>query len=108
MDIKFKDKLLADLYEGKSTTDKRFKSNKKLVDKYIKTINKLKYASRIEDLYQLHSLNYEKLVGKLAGLSSVRIDGKYRLIFEESTMLSAESDSPIVVLLLEEISNHYS
>ncbi len=108
MNIKFKDKLLADLYEGKPTSDKRFKSNKKLVEKYIKTVNKLEYASRIEDLYQLHSLNYEKVVGKLAGLSSVRIDDKYRLLFEEATMLSDESDSPIVVLLLEEISNHYS
>lgn len=109
MEIEFKCQSLADLYEDKPTTDKRFKSNKKLVGKYIKTVDKLKIVTRIEDLYQLHSLNYEKLKGDLVGHSSVRIDDKYRLIFEEITSTPEQSGAitPIVILRIEEISNHY-
>lgn len=110
MDIEFKESELADLYEGKPTKDKRFKSNPKLVEKYIRTIDKLKTAFSIEDLYRLHSLNYEKLTGDLTGRSSVRIDKKYRIIFEEINSTSKREDTitPIVILSIEEISNHYS
>lgn len=110
MDIEFKQTELADLYEGKPIKDKRFKSNPKLVEKYIRTIDKLKTALNIEDLYRLHSLNYEKLSGDLAGRSSVRIDKKYRIIFEEINSASKQEDAitPIVVLSIEEISNHYA
>ena len=105
MDIHFRDTVLADLYEGKPVTDKRFKSNKGLVSKYLKTVDKLKYATEIEDLFRLNSLRYEKLVGDKLGLSSVRIDDQYRLIFEEITDPDTQQ---VVVLALEEISNHYS
>lgn len=105
MDIQFRDTVLADLYEGKPVADKRFKSNKGLVGKYIKTVDKLKYATKIEDLFRLNSLNYEKLVGDQIGLSSVRIDAKYRLIFEEITDLATQQ---VTILALDEISNHYS
>ncbi|MDQ1086772.1 type II toxin-antitoxin system RelE/ParE family toxin [Siphonobacter sp. SORGH_AS_1065] len=105
MDIKFRDTLLADLYTGKSVADKRFKSNKRLIEKYVKTVNKLKYATRIEDLFRLNSLNYEKLIGDRAGFSSVRIDDKYRLIFEE---VADPETQQVILLFLEEISNHYS
>lgn len=109
MEIEFKHQSLADLYENKPTKDKMFKSNDKLIGKYIKTVNKLKVATRIEDLYQLHSLNYEKLRGELSGHSSVRIDDKYRLIFEEITSTPEQEGviTPIVILRIEEISNHY-
>jgi proteic killer suppression protein len=105
MEIEFRDKLLADLYEGKVVSDRRFKSNQQLVNQYIKTVNKLHNALRIEDLYQLHSLNYEKLVGSREGQSSVRINDKYRLVFEE---VQDSNSKQVVLLALEEISNHYS
>lgn len=106
MDIQFQDQLLADLYEGKKVADKRFKSNPSLVKQYVKTVNKLSSVSRIEDMYVLTSLNYEKLSGDKEGQSSVRINDQFRLIFEE--ILSDNEPFQVILFALEEISNHYS
>lgn len=105
MEIELRTQLLVDLYEGRKVTDKEFRSNPALIKQHIKTVNKLKAATRIEDLFQLHSLKYKKLVGRLSGKSSVRINGQYRLIFVEE----AEEAEPLRVVLLgiEEISKHY-
>ena len=59
MQITFKNKLLEDLYENRKVNDKRFKSNPTLVKQYIKTVNKLKAATKVEQLYQFSGLNYE-------------------------------------------------
>jgi toxin HigB-1 len=106
MEILFQNQLLADLYEGKKVNDKRFKSNPTIVKQYVKTVNKLSAISRIEDMYVLTSLNYEKLSGDRNGQSSVRINDQYRLIFEE--ILSETEPFQVTMLALEEISNHYS
>jgi toxin HigB-1 len=106
MEILFQNQLLADLYEGKKVTDKRFKSNPTLVKQYVKTVNKLSAVSRIEDMYILASLNYEKLSGDREGQSSVRINDQFRLIFGE--ILSENEPFQVVMFALEEISNHYS
>jgi proteic killer suppression protein len=105
MDINFQNQLLADLYEGKKVNDKRFKSNPTLVKQYVKTVNKLFAINHIEDLYVLISLNYEKLSGDRIGQSSVRINDQFRLIFEE--ILSDTEPYQVIMLALEEISNHY-
>lgn len=106
MDIQFQNQLLADLYEGKKVNDKRFKSNPTLIKQYVKTVNKLSSISRIEDMYVLTSLNYEKLSGDRNGQSSVKINDQFRLIFEE--ILSDYEPLQVVMFALEEISNHYS
>jgi toxin HigB-1 len=59
----------------------------------------------VEQLFQFHGLNYEKLKGNLAGYSSVRINKQYRLIFEEVANTSKPFE--IVLFKLEEISKHY-
>ena len=104
MDIEFKEKALADLYEGKQSTNNRFKSNKKLVEKYIRTIDKLKNARRIEDLHQLRSLDYKKSIANRTGCSSVRIDGENRLVFEETTLVldKREGIALVVIFLIGE------
>lgn len=102
MEIVFKTKLLSDLYEHKKITEKEFRSNPKLVKQYIKTVNTLKAAGRIEQLFHLKSLNYERLIGDLKGRCSVRINQQYRLVFEEIS-----ANGVITVLGLEEISKHY-
>jgi toxin HigB-1 len=106
MEILFQNQILADLFEGKKVNDKRFKSNPTLVKQYVKTVNKLSAVSRIEDLYVLTSLNYEKLSGDREGQSSVRINDQFRLIFEE--FLSDNEPFQVIMFALEEISNHYS
>lgn len=102
MEIVFKTQLLANLYENKKVDDKRFKSNVNLVKSYIRTVNKLKSASKVEQLYQMTSLNYEALSGDRNGFYSVRINDQYRIIFEE-----VKENEKVKVLALEEISNHY-
>jgi proteic killer suppression protein len=105
MRIDFRSKLLEDLYAGEKVKDKEFRSNPSLIKQYIKVVNRLKEISKIEDLYPINSLNYEKLKGKLKGKSSVRINQQYRLIFEE--IYSENEPFEVNLLELEEISKHY-
>ena len=62
-------------------------------------------APNVEALYMLSSLNYEVLKGNKKGVSSIRIDKKYRLEFIISTHSSGESLITICSIL--DISNHY-
>jgi proteic killer suppression protein len=102
MEIVFRDTLLSDLFEGNKIDDKEFRSNPTVVKQYVKTVNKLRSATKIEQLFQMTSLNYEKLKGNRAGQSSVRINNQYRLIFEE-----IKKEGVVRILALEEISKHY-
>ena len=62
-------------------------------------------APNVEALYMLNSLNYEVLKGNKKGISSIRIDKKYRLEFLISTHSSGESIITLYSIL--DISNHY-
>lgn len=104
LQIVFKDQELADLFEGKKV--KLFQSNPQLVRQFVKVINKLKSAPKIEILYQINSLNYEALSGDKKGYSSVRINDQYRLIFEE--IREEKEPFNVKVIAIEKISNHYS
>lgn len=104
MEIEFTEEYLQELYEGE-IKDKRFKSNPQLVAQYVKTVNKLKSITKIEQLFQLKSLHYEKKIGNLKGKSAVYINQQYRLIFEE--IAGAEPPHEIKILALEAISKHY-
>jgi toxin HigB-1 len=105
MEIIFNDAELADLYEGKKSTNKLFRSNQQLVKQFVKVINWLRAVKKIEELYQINSLNYEKLKGDWNGYSSVRINLKYRLIFKE--IVSNEEPFEVLLIAVKEISNHY-
>ncbi len=105
MKLVFKDQLLVDLYEGKKVKDKRFRSNPQLKKQYQKTVTRLRNITRIEQLYQIQSLHYEKKTGDLKGKSAVWINRQYRLIFQE--IASADEPKRIEVLELEKISKHY-
>ncbi len=82
-----------------------FVLNPSLIKQYIKTVNKLRSVQKVEQLFQFSGLNYEKLKGNLKGMSSVRINQQYRLIFEEVANIAAPFK--IVLFSLEEISKHY-
>lgn len=58
----------------------------------------------ISGLMRYNSLNYEKLKGDKAGLSSVRMNNKYRVEFEEMT-----EDNKFIATIcnITELSNHY-
>jgi len=104
MDINFEKEYLKELYEG-VVKDKEYKSQPTLVKQYVKTVNMLKSVKRIEQLYQLKSLHYEKKQGNLKGKSAVYINHKYRLIFAE--IASEDPPFEINLLSLEDISKHY-
>jgi proteic killer suppression protein len=71
----------------------------------VKTINKLKSVTRVEQLFQINSLRYEKKQGNLKGVSAVRINDQYRLLFHE---VASDSETLVIDLFeIEDISKHY-
>lgn len=105
MEIVFADVELGALYEGIKPKKKEWKSNPSLVKQFVKTIEKLASAEKVEDLNTLGGLHFKKLTDDPDGMSAVWINDQYRLHFMEITN---DADPPQVVLLeIWEITNHY-
>ena len=68
------------------TDDKKHRFQPQIVNGYLKCVKALLNTSRMEDLYQYRSLNYEKLKGDKKGLSSLRINDQYRWNLRKSPM----------------------
>ena len=104
MNIQFETKALEELYTTGATSDSEYKRlSKDVIKCYVKVVNYLKAARRIEDLFLIKSLHYEKKKGDLNGVDAVWINAQYRLFF-----YSSPDETGIVVnALLFEISKHY-
>lgn len=104
MNTEFAEKALEDLYLTGTTSDRRYERLPgDIVKRYVKVVNYLRAARRIEDLYRINSLHYEKKSGNLKDTEAVWINDKYRLHFR-----SFPDDSGIIVnAILTEISKHY-
>ena len=63
----------------------------------------MKAVRRIEDLFLINSLHYEKKQGDLQGVDSVWINRQYRLLFYSSP----DEEGIVVNALIFEISKHY-
>ncbi len=74
--------------------------NKEIINSYIKKIDQLKSMIDINDLYSFKSLNFEKLINYKKWNYSIRINNKWRLIFN---ILNKE----IIIIEITELSNHY-
>lgn len=70
----------------------------------VKAVFSLISANCVTDLFRNNALNYEALQGDKAGISSVRINKKYRLEF---TVREVMNEQIITVCRLLDISNHY-
>ena len=105
MEIKFDKEYLEELYLKGKTSDKKHRFQPQIVNGYLKCVKALLNASRMEDLYQYRSLNYEKLKGDKKGLSSLRINDQYRLEFREIT--NANNQTTVEICSLVDITNHY-
>ena len=104
MNIEFENTALEELYANGATEDRQYKRlAKDIVKRYIKVVNYLKAARRIEDLYPIKSLHYEKKKGDLKGVDAVWINDQYRLLFQSSP----DNIGIVVNALLFEISKHY-
>lgn len=97
---------LKELYEEGKTSNKKYRFQKDIIKRYKNTIDNLRVAQKIEDLYLIKSLNYEKLSGDKKGLESVRINDKYRVEFVSS--IQGEEPNKITICEIIELSNHYS
>jgi proteic killer suppression protein len=104
MNIEFENAALEELYTNGATQDKQYKRlSKDIIKRYVKVVNYMKAARRLEDLFLIKSLHYEKKKGDLNGVDAVWINDQFRLLF-----YSSPDDSGIIVnALLFEISKHY-
>ncbi len=106
MEITFTKHYLKELYkEGKSSNKKHW-YQKDIIKRYKNTIDKLRVANKIEELYPIKSLNYEKLSGDKKGLESVRVNDTYRIEFVSSS--AGEEPNTITICAIVALSNHYS
>jgi len=104
MIVTFEKEYLKELYEYGKTSDKKLRYQPDIVKRYKKCVNFLKASGSIEILMQINSLNYEVLKGDKEGISSIRVNNKYRLEF----LVSETWDEPIITVRnILELSNHY-
>lgn len=101
--VTFEHQYLKDLYDNGKTTDKKHRFQPDIVKRYQQRIKTLASAPRIETLYQIKSLNYEVLSGDKAGISSIRVNDKYRIEFTVSLL----DNSVVTICNILELSNHY-
>ena len=104
MNIKFEDISLEELYTIGTTKDNKYKKlPKDIIKRYVKVVNYIRSVRRLEDLFCIKSLHYEKKKGNLKGVDAVWINDQYRLFFYSSP----DDEGIIVNALLFEISKHY-
>lgn len=104
MNIEFADTALEELYISGTSQSRQYKRlSKDIIKRYIKVVNYLRAARRIEDLFLVKSLHYEKKKGDLNGIDAVWINDQYRLLFHSYP----DKEGIIVNALLFEISKHY-
>ena len=105
MNVSTKDQALDELYKFGKTQDKKYKKlPKEAIKGYKKAVDYLKAVKRIEDLYRIKGLNYEKLKGDRKDQESVRCTDTWRLIFQSSPI---DSSLIITEICLIEITHHY-
>ena len=103
MIVTFDKEYLRELYEtGKGDKKHRFQPD--IVKRYQKRIDTLKRALNIEELLAIRSFNYEVLKGDKAGISSIRVNDRYRIEFIVSDQ---DSETIVYICNILELSNHY-
>lgn len=105
MVIVFDKDYLQELYYTGKCKSKKHRFQPSVIENYVNCIDILSSAVRIEDLFVFRSLNYEVLTGDKHGVSSIRIDRKYRLEFS----VNSSGTEPLIITIctIIDISNHY-
>lgn len=98
------ERLAALIADGYTTDRKLLKLGKDTLKAFLKAVKYLEAAKRIEHLYKMNSLNYERLGGKLKGYESIRCNKKYRIIFKS---FAREDETIITNINIIKLSNHY-
>ena len=105
MKIEFEQAYLRELYEDGKASGKKYRFQPQVIKQYMKAIERLEIANKIEDSYLIGSLNYEKLSGDKNGLESVRVNDKYRTEFKSHK--EGEEPQTITICSIVELSKHY-
>lgn len=104
MIVTFEETYLRELYEKGTTDNKKHRYQPDIVRRYRKCIQLMKSVPDIVSLTKYNSLNYEALVGNKTGISSIRVNDKYRIEF---TVRVSKEDLLVTVCNIIELSNHY-
>ncbi len=104
MIVTFEEVYLQELYEYGKTSDQKHRFQPDIVKRYQRCIDYLLDAIKVEDLFFINSLNYEKLKGDKQGISSIRVNNKYRIEF---TVRDSAEEPIVTVCNVIELSNHY-
>lgn len=104
MEITFEKEYLSELYYKGKTSDKKHRFQPEVIKKYKLRIEALESADCMEDLFQINTFHYEALKGDKAGISSIRVNDKYRIEFTASKI---ETETVVTVCNILELSNHY-
>lgn len=104
MEITYDKEYLSDLYYKGKTDDKKHRFQPPIIKKYIRVIDILKSAEKIEDLYRLNSLNYEVLAGDKKGIESVRVNDQYRIEFKSNKVVN---ETIVTICNILDLTNHY-
>jgi len=104
MEIKFDKEYLRELYDKGKTTDKKYRFQPQIVQKYRKTLDILESVAVVEDLFRYNGLHYESLRGDKEGLESIRVNNQYRIEFKTTKVVS---ETVVTVCNIIELSNHY-
>lgn len=79
------------------------KYSKEIITKFKKTLKILQQMPDTKSLWTLNSLGFESLKGERKGYFSVRVDYRYRLIFE----IKQDTINIREILIISELTNHY-
>lgn len=104
MIVTFDKEYLESLYAKGKSDDKKHRFQPEVIKLYKKRIDLLKRTKRIEELFLFNSLNYEVLKGDKNGVSSIRVNDKYRIEFVVSNQ---DAETIVYICNILELSNHY-
>lgn len=104
MIVTFDKEYLKELYTKGKSNDKKHRFQPEVIKQYKKRIDTLKKAKRVEELFLFNSLNYEVLKGDKDGISSIRVNDKYRIEF---TVSNNDAETIVYICNILELSNHY-
>ncbi len=101
MKVKFRDEHLGMLAEKGSSGKSKYPNEVTIAFK--KKLSFIRAANSTQDLRAMSSLHFEKLVEKrYLGMYSIRLNRSYRLVF------SIDKEDNLEVMIIEEVSNHYT
>lgn len=104
MVVTFEEAYLRDLYEKGKTDDKKYRYQPDVIRRYRRCIQLMKNVADISSLLKYNLLNYEMLKGNKKGISSIRVNNKYRIEF---TVRDSMEEPIVTVCNIIELSNHY-